>query len=397
MKILVWSAAPQSQTGYGTAMKNLLPYLQTEHDVSVFAYAGLGNHDEVWNGVPIFFNPQMGSPGATWLSYYNKKIKPDIIFSWFDLWIASYVGDRLSYDIASKLVGYGIVDSAPLSPHNKIILKAIWKVIPTCYWGKQVIEDASIKCEDPIYHGVDVNTFYPMDKGECRKKLHIPKDAWVYLFCGTNYDIRKNIPNTMLAFKLFLDRCPNARKDAYLLLHTDPVGVDAGYDLLEMWSNTLGEKPSSNIIFTKSEDYRMGITDNQMRTRINASDVGILCSLAEGFGFTPLEAACCGKPSIVTDWGPMKEIWEGRNFLAGPVDYFPTQKQLNWYCIPSTMEISKQMEYTYFNRKATEKMGKKAMKHALTLNWDNIGRQWLKLFRKLEQEKKYGSTKFFSF
>ena len=393
---MVWSAHPLSPTGYGTAMKNLLPYLQKEHEVFQFAYAGLGNHNEVWNGIPIFFNPDVGSPGATWLAHYDKKVKSDIIFSWFDLWISAYVGDTLSYDIASKLVGYGIVDSVPLSPYNKMILKTIWKVVPTCYWGKQVIETAGIKCEEPIYHGVDTNVFQPMDKMECRRKLGIPKDAWVYLFCGTNYDIRKNIPNTMLAFKLFLDRCPEARKDAYLLLHTDPEGVDAGYDLLEMWVNTLGEKPGANIIFTKAEDYRIGITDKQLAMRYNASDVYVLCSLAEGFGFPPIEAACCGIPSILTGWGPMKEVWEGKNFLVDPVDYFPTQKQLNWYCFPSTEGISAQMEYTYFHRKEVAKMGKKARKFALTLSWENIGEQWLKLLRKVEWEKKYGTTRFFT-
>lgn len=396
MRILVWSASPNSQTGYGTAVRNLLPHLQKEHDVAVFAYAGLGDHNEEFNGAPVFFNPQMGVPGPEWLAYYDKKFKSDIILSWFDLWIISYVGNILPEKLASKLVGYGIVDSVPLSPFNKAILQVIYKVIPTCYWGKQVIETAGIKCEEPIYHGVDNSVFRPIDKTECRKKLGIPENAWIYLFCGTNYDLRKNIPNTLLAFKLFLDRCPEARKDAYLVLYTDPLGVDAGYDLLEMWTSTLGEQPATNIIFTKVEDYRTTTSNEQMATRFNAADIHILCSLAEGFGFTPLEAASCEVPSILTGWGPMKEIWQDKAFLVDPVDYFPTQKQLNWYCFPSTNGISEQIEYTYFHRKEVKKMGTKARKYALTLSWDRIGEQWLRLLDGIEQEKKGAIARIFT-
>lgn len=390
MRILFWSANPKSQTGYGTAVRNLSNILRKEHEIAIHAFAGSGDHGEDLDGIPIFFNPQIGSPVVEWLAYWDKKFKSDIILSWFDLWLIPWLGDSLA-GLANKFVGYVPIDSMPLSPYYKAVLPSLYKTIPMCYWGKQVIESAGIPCEEPIYHGVDTNTFYPMDKAACRKKLGIPEDAFVYLFIGTNFDLRKNIPNIMLAFKMFLDRVPRAKRDAYLILHTDPVGVDAGFNLVELWTSTL-EEQSTNVIFTKVENYRTGTTDEAIVVRYNASDVAILCSLAEGFGFTPLEAAACGIPSILTDHGVLSEVWKSKAFFVDVADYFPTQRQLNWYAIPSTMSISAQIEYTYFHQKEVKKMSEKARKFALTLSWDNIGKIWLERMREVETAKKGSDT-----
>lgn len=376
MRILIWSANPNSQTGYGTAVRNLSSILSKKHTVAIHSFAGAGDHDEVTSsGVPIFFNPQMGTPVVNWLRHYAKKFKPDLILSWFDLWLIPWLGDEISSDLGSKFVGYVPIDSIPLSPYYKAVLPAIRKVIPMCWWGKGVAEEAGVKCDEPIYHGVDTGIYYPRDKALSRQKLGIRDDAFVFLFIGTNFDVRKNIPNTMLAFKMFLDRVPQARNDTCMVLHTDPYGVDAGYNLVELW-NTLGGDPA-NMIFTRVENYRTGTPEENIATRYAAADITVLCSLAEGFGFTPLEAAACGTPSIVTNYGVLSEVWKGRSLLVDTVDYFATQRQLNFYVIPSTRKLSEAMEEAWRYRKQTKKLGERALRFARTLDWKIIGNQWL--------------------
>ena len=379
MKVLFWGVSPWANSGYGVATRNLVPQLQKGHEVAVFAYAGLGSADREFNGAPVFRNPERDW-GLTWIGHYCSQFEPDIVISWFDPWV---VKDLIPSEVSDRLVTYAIIDSSPLSPPLKLCLEASKRVVPPSYWSKRVIEQAGLAPEDPIYHGVSTRTFYPQDKLECRRKLGLPEDSFIFFLVGTNLGMRKNIPNTMRAFKDFLDRCPEARRDSLLILHTHPLPGDGGYNLGEIWGDAL-KGPAENILFTRPDDYVLGISDEQMARRYGASDILVLCSMGEGFGFPVIEAGACGVPAIATNYSALPELVQGRGYLVNVAESIPLPLTSSWQAIPSTEDISRKMEYAYYHREEVKALGEKAREFALTLDWDIIGEKWRRLLSDIE-------------
>lgn len=93
---------------------------------------------------------------------------------------------------------------------------------------------------------------------------------------------------------------------------------------------------------------------------ILAADCVIIPSLAEGFGYTTLEAISLGTPVIVSDAGSLPEVVSGkyRMFKAG-----------------STTELSKAMIHVMNNEFST--------KEKKTFSWDETIKQYLTLYEKL--------------
>jgi glycosyltransferase involved in cell wall biosynthesis len=173
--------------------------------------------------------------------------------------------------------------------------------------NKLVLEDKAInKVIRYVPHGLNSDLIKPLDKKD-KKLLEFKK----HLFKGKQYDFallfnsrnirRKQIPDTLLAYRHFIDTLSiEQAKKCCLVLHTDRV-FDHGTDLdavIELILN--GDQ--YNVIFTdaKFDPYNMNLL-------YNSTDAQILLTSNEGWGLSLTEAILAGNPVIANVTGGMQD------------------------------------------------------------------------------------------
>lgn len=155
-----------------------------------------------------------------------------------------------------------------------------------------------------VPHGLNENIFYPIDENNDNEykefKKSILKDKYDFaLFFNSRNIRRKQIPDTMLAFKMFLDKLPKEKADrCVLILHTQPVD-DNGTDLLAVSEYMFGRN-NPNIMFSNQS-----LSPQQLNYLYNIADGQILLTSNEGWGLSLTEAILSGTPIIANVQGGM--------------------------------------------------------------------------------------------
>lgn len=145
-------------------------------------------------------------------------------------------------------------------------------------------ENMDIEC---VQNAVNTDFFIPVNSAEkkmLRKELNLPLYKTIYLVLGVLLPRKNN--------KVII----NAYIDAKL---SDSLLVFVGGGIEEPLLKELS-KDNSNIVFA-------GITKNPVKY-LQAADILVSSSLAEGLPNTVLEAISCGLPVILSDIEPHKEL-----------------------------------------------------------------------------------------
>jgi len=155
-------------------------------------------------------------------------------------------------------------------------------------------------------HGVNHNTFKPLDPNtpelvDMKKKFFKEKEYDFVLFFNSRNMRRKQIPDALFAFRLFLDKLtPEQAQKCAFLLHTEPVS-DHGTDLVAVVDYLLADY-KSNIYFSTDRN-----SPETMNVLYNMADAQILLSDNEGFGLSLAEAIVSGTPIIANVQGGMQD------------------------------------------------------------------------------------------
>jgi len=155
-------------------------------------------------------------------------------------------------------------------------------------------------------HGVNHNVFKPLDPNtlelvDMKKKFFKEKEYDFVLFFNSRNMRRKQIPDALLAFRLFLDKLtPEQAQKCAFLLHTEPVS-DHGTDLIAVVDYLLADY-KSNIYFSTDRN-----SPDAMNLLYNMADAQILLSSNEGFGLSLAEAIVSGTPIIANVQGGMQD------------------------------------------------------------------------------------------
>ena len=155
-----------------------------------------------------------------------------------------------------------------------------------------------------VPHGLNENIFKPMDDSELvdlKSRLFQGQEKDFILFFNSRNIRRKQIPDTMLAFKYFLDTLPKekAEKCAFIL-HTEIVS-EHGTDLEAI--RKLFFKDYPNSIYFSTE--KLGA--NELNMLYNLADAQILLTSNEGWGLSLTEAILAGTPIIANVTGGMQD------------------------------------------------------------------------------------------
>ena len=166
--------------------------------------------------------------------------------------------------------------------------------------GKKIIEY--------VPHGLNHDIYYPIVKEDELKELETLKST---IFNGKEKDFvvffnsrnirRKQIPDTMLAFKIFLDTLPKEKAaKCALLMHTEIVS-EHGTDLNAVREILFNDYPDA-IYFSTNP-----LSPQQLNMMYNIADAQILLTSNEGWGLSLTEAILAGTVIIANVTGGMQD------------------------------------------------------------------------------------------
>ena len=262
--------------------------------------------------------PSNGYGDPTKIRNLMAQFKPDAIFIITDprywTWLFQIENELRKQ---CPIVYLNIWDDYPSPLYNKAFYESCDALFgiskQTVNINKLVLgEKADKKIIEYVPHGLNSEHFFPIDESYAKYNefLSFKKQ----LFKGQEFDYvvhfnsrnirRKQIPDTIWAYKQFVDKLPLEKaKKCALLLHTQPIdnnGTDLPAVAEALCGDSLGER--YNIIFdtNKWDQEKMGWL-------YNATDVQILLTSNEGWGLTITEAILCGNPIIANVTGGMQD------------------------------------------------------------------------------------------
>ena len=157
-----------------------------------------------------------------------------------------------------------------------------------------------------VPHGLNEEVFRPIDDNdsnliEFKKQMFGGVEKDFVLFFNSRNIRRKQIPDTMLAFRYFLDRLPKekAEKCAFIL-HTEVVS-EHGTDLEAVRKVLFSDYPNAIYFSTNRLDA------SQLNMLYNIADAQILLTSNEGWGLSLTEAMLAGTPIIANVTGGMQD------------------------------------------------------------------------------------------
>ena len=214
----------------------------------------------------------------------------------------------------TPIIYLNIWDDYPAPMYNKAyyescdLLMGISK--QTVNINKLVLGDKiETKIIDYVPHGMNSEVFYPIKENsedavkmeEIKKRMFGGKESKFTLFFNSRNIRRKSIPDTMLAWKYFVDQLPQEEADScYFVLHTDLVS-EAGTDLKAVRDYLFGSD-YKNIIISSEK-----VPATTLNAFYNIADAQILLSSAEGWGLALTEAMLTGTPIIGNVTGGMQD------------------------------------------------------------------------------------------
>jgi hypothetical protein len=261
----------------------------------------------------VMMYPVDGYGDANLIRQIIKIEKPDAIFLITDpryfMWLF-----QIENEIRRKIpiIYLNIWDDYPAPMYNRPYYEACDALLgiskQTVNINKLVLGDkAKGKLISYVPHGLNHDIFKPLDQSdpkfkEFKQQIFKGKEYDFVLFFNSRNIRRKQIPDTLLAYKYFVDGLSEeqAKKCAFLL-HTQVVD-DNGTDLGAVCEFLFDNNPKYNIIFSQQP-----LPPDQMNYLYNMSDVQILLTSNEGWGLSLTEAILAGNPIIANVTGGMQD------------------------------------------------------------------------------------------
>jgi glycosyltransferase involved in cell wall biosynthesis len=265
----------------------------------------------------VYLYPIDGYGDANFIRQLIRIEKPDAIFLITDpryfMWLF-----QIENEIRRKIpiVYLNIWDDYPAPMYNRPFYEACDALLgiskQTVNINKLVLgeEKAKNKLIKYVPHGLNHDVFKPLTKDDpqysdfinFKNQMFKSKEYDFVLFFNSRNIRRKQIPDTLLAYKYFIDGLPEEKaKKCAFMLHTAIVD-DNGTDLKAVCDFLFDNNPKYNIIFSQQP-----LGPIQMNWLYNMSDAQILLTSNEGWGLSLTEAILVGNPIIANVTGGMQD------------------------------------------------------------------------------------------
>jgi len=311
-------------SGVGNVAKEMVT--NTAHHYNWFNLGGAINHPEAGKrfdvspdinkkmeiqDAEVIVQPNNGYGSADQIRQLMKEIKFDAIFLITDPRYFTWLF-QIENEIRKQIpiIYLNIWDDYPAPMYNKAFYESCDALFgiskQTVNINRLVLgKKAEGKILKYVPHGLDSNTFSPLDSNNkdfnnFKNGIGV-KDGDFVLFFNSRNIRRKQIPDTLLAFKYFKDKLPQEKQDKVkFILHTEPRS-DHGTDLIAVKNYLFGEDDKS-VLFSTSK-----LTREQLNYLYNIADAQILLTSNEGWGLSLTEAILAGTPIIANVTGGMQD------------------------------------------------------------------------------------------
>ena len=225
----------------------------------------------------------------TWLFQIENEIRKTLPIIYLNIWddYPAPLYNKSFYESCDALLAI----SKQTKNINKIVLG----------------EKAESKLIKYIPHGLNSKMYFPINRNskemnDLRKSIFGDREVDFLMFFNSRNIRRKQIPDAMMAFRMFLDTLPKEKADkCAFLLHTE-VTNDHGTDLEAIRELLFEEKYPDAIYFSTSK-----VSAKELNLLYNLADVQILLTSNEGWGLTLTEAMLAGTPFIANVTGGMQD------------------------------------------------------------------------------------------
>lgn len=237
----------------------------------------------------------------------------------------------------TPIIYLNIWDNFPAPYYNKVFYESCDALLAISKQTKLINElvlgeKTDGKIIEYIPHGLNENVFKPLKEDdekllEVKNQLFNGEDRDFILFFNSRNIRRKQIPDTMLAFKYFLDKLPKEKANkCSLIMHTQPLDGN-GTDLYAIRDLLFKDYPNA-IVFSTNK-YPQEI----LNCLYNISDAQILLTSNEGWGLSLTESILSGTPIIANVTGGMQDqmrFADKENNWVNPTPQIPSNHTKNY-------------------------------------------------------------------
>jgi glycosyltransferase involved in cell wall biosynthesis len=223
-----------------------------------------------------------------WLYHMENEIRQKMPMIFYTIW------DDLPYPMYNKNFYRSDDMLLCISKQTKNIVKNVLKDYPKPDWAIKYVP-----------HGINDKLYYPIVddlKFETWKEKFLEEKEYDFVLFWNSRNIRrKNAPDIILAWKLFLDQLPKEKaKKCLLVMHTDPVDNN-GTDLPAVVENFCN--PEIHKVKFSTKKY----PPQELNYLYNISDCHIFMTDNEGWGLGLTESLMAGRMIIAPVQGGMQD------------------------------------------------------------------------------------------
>lgn len=341
MKILLYADTPTCNTGFGIVSKNIVKQLlaQTDCEIDILGINERGDHDELRYNKRVRIIPAYDSQeahGRMKLIKMMSKGEYNHVVMIHDLITVlqplDYEGSSVCTAIEKlkpfypdqKYHLYYPIDTqlpieADLSHYTPI--KSFDSLIPyTKFAYNQTINifgDKPKSMTEPMYHGVDFKTFYPLPrakKRQLKKELFGIESKRPVISIIARNQWRKDIATSIEIFFHLKKELP----EAFLYIHSKANDVGGNFmRYLDVW----GLKKDKDYKIVSNMDVQNGVPEEKMNEIYNATDILLSSAHGEGFGLPYLEAIATKTAIMTVGNGVEEEILPSKYYLPNQTNY----------------------------------------------------------------------------
>lgn len=379
------------QTGFGVVSTNLIKHFREEYEMHVLGVNYHGDYNPLCDGLRVYPAITGGDIwGMSRLAPLIADIKPDVVFVLNDPWICAQYAEQFAEirkKVDTKFVAYTPVDAENVKAEFVRGLAQYDAVVTYTEFAREQLlktSEAIAKLQPfslgalyVVPHGVDTDTFYPLDRAKVREKMRLAEDDYVVL-CLQRNQPRKRIDITMFYFAEWVKRY-NLPENVRFYYH----GAlnDFGIDIVQ-WAEYLGIEKRLALSSPSIRPDR-GLTAEQVNMVYNAADVFFTTTMAEGWCLPVAEAMATKVPVIIPRHSALAE-WPEGNCVYAEVYPFPylTDRGLNTVHHITDMESAINALHTmYTNQELRTQVGQSGYDHMHSekFRWGNIAEKFLKI------------------
>jgi glycosyltransferase involved in cell wall biosynthesis len=324
VRVLLFGTHPNSSNGYSKVLFQLAKHLSDKQDLQV-TYYGFQNfqknpvHDQerqlpenvqVYDAFANEKKKEMGF-GFEEVTDFVTMNKPDLCVIYNDMVVVSNIIDRLKKVENRKFKIVVYVDQVYLCQKKEYIKRlndeADFVICFSKYWEECIKGQGLVKPTGVLEHGFNPKMHYPVPRKLARLYFNLHADDFIVMNANRNQP-RKRLDIMMMAFAEFVSR--HVGEPVKLLIATAPMGA---WNLIEIYERELKlrgismEEGMKHLIFI---DNPQALTDEDMNTLYNASDVGLNTAMGEGWGLCNFEAGAMGIPQIVPFVGGFRDFFD---------------------------------------------------------------------------------------